>query len=219
MSKNKSQLYRSIDALFEGDDPISDAVGQKVLDLILNNAEQAEKKMYARFAVLISLWLVGYGVANGMLADATILGAEFKDLSVSLLALPFGIALFYYGTISSLLATTTYRDAGQRVMRAHWKKVHDNDVHYLLMPPSFYAIEYMTGREASGFTRIVYVGWMLTLLGIVTVVPLICFAHLSYLAVNQAPVVPWVTIVVVVLSSVVVLRGLLLWAQVLSFTE
>lgn len=87
------------------------------------------------------LWIVGFGVSKGVLAEASLLGLKVEDLSILLLGLPLVGSAIVYGVAVSYSQTIISRSAFERITKNHWKKIYASDLQLLILPPTFFTLE------------------------------------------------------------------------------
>lgn len=212
-----SKLEDSIDNLF-APESISQETAQKLLDLVLKNYGTAEIRTYRRFTTIIVLWIIGFGIARGMLAEASFLGVKVNGLTILLLAFPFVTATAYYGTMASFSAAASSLFAVRRLLGHHWKKVVDNNLDSLVIPQTFLSVEITTYGYSTGWTSKLHGFWILLMSATLLLVPIACIAHMSYLAYTIAPVPRWLVITVIVMTVLIVIRAFSLVVQMSNYS-
>lgn len=211
-----SHLEDSIDELFSAE-PISGDVAQSFLEVLLRNYESTERSMYRRFTTVIFLWIVGYSVSLGMLAEASFLGVKVNDLDTLLLVFPFAIAISYYGMLASFAATGNSLFAVRRILKHHWKKVYENDLEHLVVPQTFLSMEIITYVHSKGLAISFHKIWIVIISATFILVPIACVLHMSYLSMVHAPVPKWLAVAVILVAAFIVIRAITLLVQMSDY--
>jgi len=213
-----SKLAPSIDALFAGDDRISDEMSDKLLDILRNNFALAEQKVYRRFTIILGLWLAGLGVSQGTFTEASFLGVKVTQLSLLLFGLPLVMGILFYGMVAATCGAWNNLHAINRVVKHHWPKVWTNDLVGLFMPPTFFTLESISATTSKGVWSTVATVWMLILVVMLFIIPFAALIHVCYLAVIAAPLPLWLVTLALLATLIVLSRAVTVFIDHVNYT-
>jgi hypothetical protein len=204
----RRNIDNEIDQLFEGTDSISESKTSEVLSRLYQNMDTAEKKLHIRITSIVAIWIVAYGVHLGVFSEASLATFKATSLKPFIMAAPLMVGILFYGALSSFSGMACYQMAVQRIFKNTSKRIYENNIEFLLLPPTVFSIERAVLTNQDGIYEKLYIYWVATISVLVFSVLGGILLHLSYLLaiLNDSPL--WLTVCILALAWIFFARGI-----------
>lgn len=210
------EIERKIDALFQGEKPISDDSASYLIQRVMDNLADTEKRFYKRFFRMIVIWLLSLGIHIGFFSEAAVVAFKIKTLQGLLLVSPLAVSFLLYGCFTAVCGYVLNYGALDRAFGHAHPSIAHRGLTNLLVPPTFLAIERLIGTNIITNTRMgaplrrAYDLWWQALILVFALCSFAALIHTLYMMFASSGWPLWLTIPVLVVSLLPVVKGVLL---------
>jgi hypothetical protein len=212
-------LVKSIDKLFEKDQPIDQEEAKAFADSLLRNFEASERKFYRRILTILAIWLITIGIHVGIFEEATVASFKLKNLENLIILSPLFIGSLVYGTVTAFCGASTYLFATRRIYKHLWPSIFREELLDLAMPPTFWSIEVIFAKRQKKFLKSLTYGWWLVVtLGVFGLI-LLAQVYTSYIAIQSPTYSLWISVCVVAVSSLITLKAVPVFIATVEYSN